>query len=296
MAGMFLCSPISCTMSFAGSLIGALTGAWLGADPSMIRSGLWSYNSVLGAAAIGGIFYVPTPMALCLSLLCAWTCALFGGSLASGLKATGMPTMTYPFCIMTMVFLFLQRGGGYNLISIPLANITTPEIHLGEYLGILGKFNDVKIHPLDVDDNVVSSQAATLSEMELGQLSNNNNSAPVIPMMTNTEVVSYHRLDSASPRNAPQRQQINGVAVSDNIWSQQQSEKEMMFGTQNNLIQQSIPSSLSEVSDSETTLSAVTPPWIDSPTKLDNIQLLSVSPDEMSPPDSERKLDNGFFF
>jgi solute carrier family 14 (urea transporter) len=127
--GMIICSPIGFVTAFIGSFFGALTGVWVGASPIAIKTGLWSYNALLGATAIHGVFYICSVQTFIFSILCACGCAMFGGSLAISFSLTGLPTMTYPFCIITLIFLLLQRSNAYGIEAIPLAHVTTPEIH-----------------------------------------------------------------------------------------------------------------------------------------------------------------------
>jgi urea transporter len=51
-AAMLLCSPTASLLATFGSLIGALTGVWVGAEPAAVKAGLWGYNSLLGAVAV----------------------------------------------------------------------------------------------------------------------------------------------------------------------------------------------------------------------------------------------------
>jgi len=132
MIGMFICSPFTCMTSVLGSFLGCLTGIWVGIDPNVVKSGLFSYNALLGTAAIHGVFYVPTYKTLLLSILCGISCALLGRSLQISFQLSGLPTMTYPFCIITIVFLLLQRSSSStsSVEAVPLAHVTTSEIHL----------------------------------------------------------------------------------------------------------------------------------------------------------------------
>jgi len=127
-AGMALSSPAAAAISAAGSFLGALTGVWVGADPAEVQAGLWGYNSVLGAVAVGGMFYVPSRVSLSLSGFCAVICALCFGSLRPALSVVGLPAMTLPFCIITPLFLLLHRGGT-KAEPVPLPKVSTPEIH-----------------------------------------------------------------------------------------------------------------------------------------------------------------------
>jgi urea transporter len=91
--------------SFLGTLVAA-SPSLMGTSPAVASLGLWSYNALLGAAALsGGVTEAP----LALSALCAVSCALVGGAMASALAPlSGLPFLTFPFCIATMPFLFVR--------------------------------------------------------------------------------------------------------------------------------------------------------------------------------------------
>ena len=91
--------------SILGTLI-AVSPSLMGASPTVASLGLWSYNELLGAAALsGGVM----DASLATSALCAISCAVVGGAMATALTPLGgMPFLTFPFCIATMPFLFVR--------------------------------------------------------------------------------------------------------------------------------------------------------------------------------------------
>ncbi|MGH3981757.1 MAG: urea transporter [Pseudonocardiaceae bacterium] len=60
LVGILINSRIAATMAFAGSAIAVGVAIVLGAAESSIRTGLFGFNAVLTALAIGGVFYVLT--------------------------------------------------------------------------------------------------------------------------------------------------------------------------------------------------------------------------------------------
>ena len=102
--------PKAAVASVCGSFLGALIAvspSLMGFSASVASTGLWSYNALLGAAALsGGLVDGSNTM----SMLCALCCAVVGGSMTTALAPlAGMPFLTFPFCIATMPFLFAAR-------------------------------------------------------------------------------------------------------------------------------------------------------------------------------------------
>lgn len=129
-----VCSPCSAVFALVGSLVGELTALAMGIDPTGIYAGLWGYNSVLGAIALGGFFYLPNLTSSLMGVLCALLCSMLQASCSVLFSAWGgFPTLTFPFCLITLSFLLLQSSVPNKLIPIPLAILTYPEEHLHRY-------------------------------------------------------------------------------------------------------------------------------------------------------------------
>lgn len=89
----------------AGSVLGIVAAWLLGAPTSLIANGIYGYNAVLVAIALGAVFMANTP----------WTAAyaLFGAAVSTGLTASltsvfktfGGHTFTWPFILTTWVLL-----------------------------------------------------------------------------------------------------------------------------------------------------------------------------------------------
>ncbi len=99
---------ISSRRAFIMGLLGSLTGiliAWiLGAAEPAIRSGAFSFNSVLTAVAVGGIFTaINIASIIYMSLAVIVTTVVFAG-VSAALEPLGMPAMTLPFVLVVWVF------------------------------------------------------------------------------------------------------------------------------------------------------------------------------------------------
>ena len=136
-----IASPIAAALGACGALVGMLTALAGGTDTAAVAQGLWGYNGVLVAIALGGIFHVPGRRTLVL--------ALMGAGLASLLQALqgrlmgNLPALTLSFVITTWM---MQRLAGRTLpalIPVALHAVVTPEEHRKRFLvasELLGSF------------------------------------------------------------------------------------------------------------------------------------------------------------
>ena len=57
---VFICTPLGAVVGLVGAVLGIATALILGIVPlDTVYSGLWGYNSILAAMALGGIFFAP---------------------------------------------------------------------------------------------------------------------------------------------------------------------------------------------------------------------------------------------
>lgn len=98
---------IGAAIGLTGSIIGLLTGLILGAKPEDLYMGLWGYNSILTAIAIGGIFYVPNLRSYFVAGIAACFTAIMAQITAVLLGIWGLPSLTLPFCISTILVLIV---------------------------------------------------------------------------------------------------------------------------------------------------------------------------------------------
>ena len=123
-----LASPLAAGLGLLGALVGMATGLLLDAPLEAIAQGLWGYNGLLVAIALGGIFYAPSWASLAVGLGGAALASLFqcGWSLS---PAQGWPSLTLAFVLATWVIQLLVRRALPALIPVSLHAILTPEEH-----------------------------------------------------------------------------------------------------------------------------------------------------------------------
>lgn len=120
-------SRISALFAALGSLIGLLSARFLfGADGFLIYHGLYGFNSVLSAIAIGGVFYVITWESGLYALICALITTVAMASISILLSPLGIPPLTAPFVLTTWLFI-LSRAGFHILHPVALADVAKPE-------------------------------------------------------------------------------------------------------------------------------------------------------------------------
>jgi len=129
-------SPLAALVGLLGSAVGAITGLLIGASPEAVAVGLWSYNALLTAIAIGGTFYAPTRVSVAVGLLGAAAASLLtpglSGLLARAL-APGFPLLQLPFIVATLAMMLVIRWSLPTLLPVALHAIYTPEEHRRRY-------------------------------------------------------------------------------------------------------------------------------------------------------------------
>ncbi len=128
--GILVASRIAAVFAVLGSLVGMLTGLAMGASGVAIYHGLWGFNSFDACLAIGGVFYVLTWRSGVFAVACAIITAVLFGAIGSLFAPWGLPALTLPFCFGTLAFV-LVKDGSARLTPVAVADITTPEGHLG---------------------------------------------------------------------------------------------------------------------------------------------------------------------
>jgi urea transporter/Ca2+-binding EF-hand superfamily protein len=131
---VFICTPIGAAVGLLGSALGLLVGLILQIPLDSLYAGLWGYNAVLGAMAIGGVFYAPNRRSILIGSVCGFICALAGMFLGLIFQPLGLPIMTFPFCIVTIGFFVILRRSLPSLVPVALHTITNPEEHQQRFL------------------------------------------------------------------------------------------------------------------------------------------------------------------
>jgi urea transporter len=119
-------SRISAAFAALGSAVGLLTALALGGEGFTAYHGLYGFNAVLCAIAIGGLFFVLTWRSAIYALLAAAFSVIAFAAIAVLLSPIGMPALTAPFVLTTWLFLW-PKASFRALTPIALADITTAE-------------------------------------------------------------------------------------------------------------------------------------------------------------------------
>jgi urea transporter len=129
LVALLVSSRISCVAAILGSLIGLLVALALGAAEAPLRLGLYGFNPVLTAIALGGFFFVlDWKSALYAIFGCIVTTIVFAAMVAA-LAPMGIPTLTGPFVFTTWLFI-LAKPLLARLRPVAPAEATTPEGNL----------------------------------------------------------------------------------------------------------------------------------------------------------------------
>ncbi len=129
-----LCTPLGSLVGFGGAILGMVAALIIGIVPNDIYAGLWGYNSLLAAMAIGGIFYAPNLRSFLMGGSCAFLSALAIPIVAIITKPLGLPVLTVPFCLVTIGFFIFLRRSLPSLVPVALHAVASPEEHRQRYL------------------------------------------------------------------------------------------------------------------------------------------------------------------
>ena len=165
-------SPIAAALGACGALIGMITALVNGTDPAAVAQGLWGYNCVLVAIALGGIFYAPGRRTLAI--------ALIGAALASLLQALqerwmgNLPPLTMSFVVTTWIMQHVAGKALPALIPVALHAVVTPEEHRKRFLvasELIGSFRRNLQHRIEgTVPNVEIKQPETEANNQIQQL------------------------------------------------------------------------------------------------------------------------------
>ena len=119
-------SRISALFAVLGSAVALVTALVLGGDGFTMFHGLYGFNAVLCAIALGGLFFVLTWKSAIYALLAAMFSVVAFAGIAVLLALIGMPALTALFVLTTWLFLW-PKAGFQALEPVALADVTTPE-------------------------------------------------------------------------------------------------------------------------------------------------------------------------
>jgi len=126
-----LASPLAAALGLLGALAGMAVALLQGASAASVAQGLWGYNGVLVAIAIGGIFHAPTRQSLLLAVGGAALSAPV--SLVMGDMLSGLPELALAFVVTTWALMLAAKRSLPALIPVSLHAVVTPEEHRQRY-------------------------------------------------------------------------------------------------------------------------------------------------------------------
>jgi len=120
-------SRISGLFAALGSLMGMLSALFLfGGNGYWVYHGLYGFNAVLTAIALGGLFYVLTWESAIYTLIGALISTVVMAAISVLLSPIGMPAITAPFVLTAWLFIGV-KAGFRMLHPVPLAAVTNAE-------------------------------------------------------------------------------------------------------------------------------------------------------------------------
>ncbi|MDG3010047.1 urea transporter [Rhodococcus sp. D2-41] len=105
LAGIFVASRRAGVVASLGSVVGIVTAWALGSPADEIRAGLLGYNAVLVALALCGVFLAVSVWSVAYAVIGAASSTGVTGALSDFFTPVGGHTLTWPFCLTTLVFL-----------------------------------------------------------------------------------------------------------------------------------------------------------------------------------------------
>lgn len=127
--GIGMCSRISLGVLLLGSICSVFTAMGLGVASATVYSGLAGYNSCLTAIAIGGFFLVMSRKVAMLVVFASMLTTISTCAIKSLLLPCDMPPLTFPFSLVTWIFVLSVRDMR-DVVVVPFSSLTTAEEHL----------------------------------------------------------------------------------------------------------------------------------------------------------------------
>ncbi len=138
-----LASPLAAALGLLGGLVAMATALLAGAPLPAVAQGIWGYNGVLVAIALGGIFYAPTLRSLAVALGAAVLATLLQLAWV-GAPTQGWPPLTLAFVLATWAGQLLVRQALPALLPVSVHGILTPEEHRARFLLAQGLLVDFR--------------------------------------------------------------------------------------------------------------------------------------------------------
>lgn len=126
-----LASPLAAALGLVGAFWAMVAALLQGAPSAAVAQGLWGYNGVLVAIALGGIFHAPSRRSLLLASGGAALTAPVSSALAAVLP--GLPALTIDFVLTTWLLKLLAGRTLPALLPVSVHAVLTPEEHRARY-------------------------------------------------------------------------------------------------------------------------------------------------------------------
>lgn len=107
--GLAVASWWAAALALAGAMVAVAVSLVLGAPAGPIGNGIWGYDGVLTAIALGCVFYHPSVRVLLYTLLGVVATVVCHSMVISGLAPLNLPAGTGPFVFATWLFLLPKR-------------------------------------------------------------------------------------------------------------------------------------------------------------------------------------------
>jgi len=104
LVALLVSSRWSAALALLGSVLAAAFAVWLGVAGADVGKGLWEFNAVLTAIALGSVLNHPSVPVLIYTLLGIAATVFVQGALTSMLGPSGIPVLTAPFVVTTWLF------------------------------------------------------------------------------------------------------------------------------------------------------------------------------------------------
>ena len=122
-------------IALLSAVIGTLVAKWGDADENSINQGLFGYNPVLTGIALA--LFLDGPYMWIVALIGSAVAAIFTATMMHFMKKTEIPTLTFPFIVLTW-FILLST---YKLKGITLTSTLVPQDLTNWNLNIAGEIN-----------------------------------------------------------------------------------------------------------------------------------------------------------
>ncbi|MCC6262590.1 MAG: urea transporter [Bryobacterales bacterium] len=104
--GLFLSSRLAGVAALTGSFTGLLIAWGMGASETSIHAGLFGFNSVLVAIALGCVFFAPGRVTTAYTFLALIATPVVTSAISAAAQPFGLPGLTLPFVVVTWLFLW----------------------------------------------------------------------------------------------------------------------------------------------------------------------------------------------